>query len=162
MHETHKFAVMCDTFFPLKLSKFAKKLDDGKYAYSWYEGSPRPVWTWLRGDAEIPYPSLPVALPRLGGRSAAATMRAFPRGHPMAVRPAFLGDPRQARHGSLPHSRGRAGASARRRRSADEDAGRADGVRRRRARARGRVGRGRTPHDAVGPTSWLRATNFAR
>jgi hypothetical protein len=39
MHETHKFAVMCDTFFPLKLSKFARKLDDGKYAYSWYEGS---------------------------------------------------------------------------------------------------------------------------
>jgi hypothetical protein len=30
---------MCDTFYPLKLSKFAKELDDGKYAYSWYEGS---------------------------------------------------------------------------------------------------------------------------
>ncbi len=24
---------------PLKLSKFAKDLDDGKYAYSWYENS---------------------------------------------------------------------------------------------------------------------------
>ena len=24
---------------PLKLSKFAKKLDDGKYAYSWYENA---------------------------------------------------------------------------------------------------------------------------
>ena len=30
---------MCDTFHPLKLSKFAKDLDDGKYAYSWYENA---------------------------------------------------------------------------------------------------------------------------
>jgi hypothetical protein len=29
-----------DTFHPLKLSKFAKELDDGKYAYSWYENAP--------------------------------------------------------------------------------------------------------------------------
>ena len=36
-HETHELAVMCDTFHPLKLTKFAKDLDDGKYAYSWYE-----------------------------------------------------------------------------------------------------------------------------
>jgi homogentisate 1,2-dioxygenase len=34
-HETHEPAVMCDTFHPLKLTKFAKDLDDGKYAYSW-------------------------------------------------------------------------------------------------------------------------------
>jgi homogentisate 1,2-dioxygenase len=33
--ETTELAVMCDTFHPLKLSKLAKKLDDGKYAYSW-------------------------------------------------------------------------------------------------------------------------------
>jgi homogentisate 1,2-dioxygenase len=38
-HETHELAVMCDTFYPLKLSKFAKDLDDGKYAYSWYENA---------------------------------------------------------------------------------------------------------------------------
>ncbi len=38
-HETHELAVMCDTFYPLKLTKFAKKLDDGKYAYSWYENA---------------------------------------------------------------------------------------------------------------------------
>jgi homogentisate 1,2-dioxygenase len=38
-HETHELAVMCDTFYPLKLTKFAKDLDDGKYAYSWYETS---------------------------------------------------------------------------------------------------------------------------
>jgi hypothetical protein len=31
--------VMCDTFHPLKLTKFAKDLDDGKYAYSWYENA---------------------------------------------------------------------------------------------------------------------------
>jgi homogentisate 1,2-dioxygenase len=31
--------VMCDTFHPLKLSKFAKSLDDGTYWRSWYESS---------------------------------------------------------------------------------------------------------------------------
>jgi hypothetical protein len=30
---------MCDTFYPLELTKFAKKLDDGKYAYSRYENA---------------------------------------------------------------------------------------------------------------------------
>ena len=35
--ETHELAVMCDTFRPLKLSKLAQELDDGKYAYSWYD-----------------------------------------------------------------------------------------------------------------------------
>jgi hypothetical protein len=33
---------MCDTFHPLKLTKLAKKLDDGKYAYSWYEAAQQP------------------------------------------------------------------------------------------------------------------------
>jgi homogentisate 1,2-dioxygenase len=37
MVETHELAVMCDTFHPLKLTKFARGLDDGKYAYSWYD-----------------------------------------------------------------------------------------------------------------------------
>jgi homogentisate 1,2-dioxygenase len=35
--ETHELAVMCDTFHPLRLTKLAKELDDGKYAYSWNE-----------------------------------------------------------------------------------------------------------------------------
>jgi homogentisate 1,2-dioxygenase len=35
--ETGELAVMCDTFHPLRLSKWAKELDDGKYAYSWRE-----------------------------------------------------------------------------------------------------------------------------
>jgi hypothetical protein len=39
MHETAELAVMCNTFHPLKLSKFAKALDDRKYAYSWYENA---------------------------------------------------------------------------------------------------------------------------
>jgi len=30
---------MCDTLHPLKLTKFAKDLDNGKYAYSWYENA---------------------------------------------------------------------------------------------------------------------------
>jgi hypothetical protein len=38
-HETHELAVMCDTFHPLKVTKFAEDLDDGKYAYSWYENA---------------------------------------------------------------------------------------------------------------------------
>ena len=37
MTETHELAVMCDTFHPLQLTKFARDLDDGTYAYSWYE-----------------------------------------------------------------------------------------------------------------------------
>ena len=35
--ETTELAVMCDTFRPLKLSTFARDLDDGRYALSWYE-----------------------------------------------------------------------------------------------------------------------------
>jgi hypothetical protein len=38
-HDTHERAVMCDTLHPLKLTKFAKDLDNGKYAYSWYENA---------------------------------------------------------------------------------------------------------------------------
>jgi homogentisate 1,2-dioxygenase len=37
--ETTELAVMCDTFRPLKLSTFARDLDDGRYAYSWYEAA---------------------------------------------------------------------------------------------------------------------------
>jgi homogentisate 1,2-dioxygenase len=36
MHETHELAVMCDTFHPLRLSAFARDLDDGTYWRSWY------------------------------------------------------------------------------------------------------------------------------
>ncbi|HEY3922416.1 MAG TPA: homogentisate 1,2-dioxygenase [Gaiellaceae bacterium] len=35
--ETHELAVMCDTFHPLRLTKLAKSLDDGKYWQSWSE-----------------------------------------------------------------------------------------------------------------------------
>jgi homogentisate 1,2-dioxygenase len=37
MTETHELAVMCDTFHPLRLTPLAATLDDGQYAYSWYE-----------------------------------------------------------------------------------------------------------------------------
>jgi alpha-glucosidase len=40
------------------------------------------VWTWLRGDLEIPYFGLPVTMPRLGGDASTATMRAFRAGVP--------------------------------------------------------------------------------
>ena len=30
---------MCDTFRPLNLTNTAKDLDDGNYAYSWYENA---------------------------------------------------------------------------------------------------------------------------
>jgi len=30
---------MCDTFNPLKLTKFAQDLDDGKYWRSWFENA---------------------------------------------------------------------------------------------------------------------------
>ena len=35
--ETHELAVMCDTFHPLRLTTFARDLDDGTYWHSWYE-----------------------------------------------------------------------------------------------------------------------------
>jgi homogentisate 1,2-dioxygenase len=37
MTETQEYAVMCDTFHPLKLTTLAADLDDGKYMYSWAE-----------------------------------------------------------------------------------------------------------------------------
>ena len=92
------------------------------------------------------------------GRAAAAHGRRrrrddarLPRRRPVAGRPALLGAPRQPRRRPLPHGLGLARAPPRRARPADDDAGRADGLRRRRARARGRLGRGRAPDDAVGP-----------
>jgi hypothetical protein len=56
MHETHELAVMCDTFYPLKLSKFAKdRSTTAKYAYSWYEaaqeGEPDTASVDGEGDA---------------------------------------------------------------------------------------------------------------
>jgi homogentisate 1,2-dioxygenase len=39
MTRTDELAVMCDTFRPLRLSQLSKKLDDGKYALSWYENA---------------------------------------------------------------------------------------------------------------------------
>ena len=37
MTETHEYAVMCDTFHPLRLTTLAAELDDGRYMYSWAE-----------------------------------------------------------------------------------------------------------------------------
>ena len=52
-----------------------------------YAGFMRPAWTWLRGDEPPPpidreFMGLPVAVPRLDGRAAVATMRAFRAGVP--------------------------------------------------------------------------------
>jgi homogentisate 1,2-dioxygenase len=41
--ETHELAVMCDTFHPLRLTEFARELDDGRYALSWYEAAAAPA-----------------------------------------------------------------------------------------------------------------------
>jgi homogentisate 1,2-dioxygenase len=40
---TEELAVMWDTFRPLRLTQFARELDDPAYAYSWREGTPSPV-----------------------------------------------------------------------------------------------------------------------
>jgi homogentisate 1,2-dioxygenase len=40
---TEELAVMWDTFRPLRLTPFARELDDPSYAYSWREGRPSPV-----------------------------------------------------------------------------------------------------------------------
>jgi homogentisate 1,2-dioxygenase len=39
MTETHEYAVMCDTFHPLRLTTLAADLDDGRYMYSWAENA---------------------------------------------------------------------------------------------------------------------------
>jgi hypothetical protein len=62
-HETHALAVMCDTFYPLRLTKFAKDLDDGRYTYSWYENAQegadqmKPPWTATRAAPASPLTS---------------------------------------------------------------------------------------------------------
>ena len=43
MRHTDELAVMCDTFAPLRLSKLSQRLDDGKYALSWYENADAAV-----------------------------------------------------------------------------------------------------------------------
>ena len=50
-HETHELAVMCDTFNPLKLTKFAKDLDDGVYWQSWYANAESGADASADGDA---------------------------------------------------------------------------------------------------------------
>jgi alpha-glucosidase len=47
-----------------------------------YAGFSRPVWTWLRGELDLPYFELPVTMPRLDGNASVATMRAFRAGVP--------------------------------------------------------------------------------
>jgi len=42
---------MCDMFHPLKLSTFAKELDDGKFAY-WYENAPDVAGTEAAVDGD--------------------------------------------------------------------------------------------------------------
>src|SRR4029077_6673834 len=37
LQETAEYAVMCDTFHPLRLTSLAADLDDGKYMYTWAE-----------------------------------------------------------------------------------------------------------------------------
>ena len=47
-----------------------------------YAGFSRPVWTWLRGDVDLPYFELPIPMPRFGADASVATMRAFRAGVP--------------------------------------------------------------------------------
>ena len=84
-------------------------------------------------------------------RQATATMRAFRAGVPWPSIAPLVGARRQPRQRTVGDRRRLARPPARRHRAADDDARRADGLRRRRGRARGRVGRGRAPDDAVGP-----------
>jgi homogentisate 1,2-dioxygenase len=43
MRRTEELAVMWDTFRPMRLTEFARALDDPAYAYSWREEAPSPV-----------------------------------------------------------------------------------------------------------------------
>ena len=118
-----------------------------------YAGFLRPVWAWLlRGDL----PGAAAAVLGHSGRAAEPRRRGggrrdarLPRRRAVALGAALVDAARQPRHGALPHGRRLARPAARRHRPADDDARRADGLRRRRARARGRLGRGCAADDAV-------------
>ena len=87
-----------------------------------------------------------------GGGEAGRVDAQFRAGVPWDAVAPLLDAARQPRHCALPHGHRRARPASRRHRPADDDARCADALRRRRARARRRLGRGRTAHDAVGPT----------
>ena len=121
-----------------------------------YAGFLRPAWAWLRGD-ELPeelrryFWGTPVGLPRLDGHAADGDDAGFRAGVPwqsMLHSWTLLDSHDTARFRTVAGSRELHEVGHR---AADDDARRADGLRRRRARARGRLGRGRAPDDAVGP-----------
>ena len=124
-----------------------------------YSGFLRPLWTWLLRDDPEPeqqqqFWGIAVGVPQLGGEAAVDALRAFRAGVPWeAVLNSWnlLDSHDTAR---FRHDRRLARAASRRRRPADDAAGRADGVRGRRARSRGRLGRGRAADDAVGRRTW--------
>lgn len=76
MHETTELGVMCDTFHPLKLSTFAKGLDDGKCAYSWYENAPDVAGAEAAVDGDASGAGLTSRLESQGSRSRATDQRA--------------------------------------------------------------------------------------
>ncbi len=54
---------------------------DGWQGMMNYAGFTRPLWTWLRDpERDLPFPGVPVPVPRLGGAAVVATMRAFAAG----------------------------------------------------------------------------------
>ena len=121
-----------------------------------YAGFLRPAWEWLRGD-ELPdelrrsFWGTPVGLPRLDGRAATATMRAFRAGVPwQSVLHSWnlLDSHDTARFRTVSGSRALHEVGIGLQMTTPR---RADDLRRRRARARGRLGRGRAPDDALGP-----------
>ena len=69
---------------------------DGWHGSMNYSGFLRPVWTWLRGD-DLPeellsfFWSIPIGLPRLGGRRGRRGDAQLPRRAPLGSRPPLVG-----------------------------------------------------------------------
>ncbi len=59
VRETTELAVMCDTFRPLKLSTFARDLDDGHYALSLVRASVRGAGPRRRHEPSVGVSSSP-------------------------------------------------------------------------------------------------------
>ena len=86
MTETHEYAVMCDTFNPLRLTTLAADLDDGKYMYSWAEDAVVERPHARRRSRRRHLASLDAARPRLGRHLHGAATRSWPRSTRSATR----------------------------------------------------------------------------
>ena len=125
MTETHEYAVMCDTFNPLRLTTLAADLDDGKYMFSWAEDPRRTAARPTTTPPASPLTCSSCSSSSTGTAPARCRTRSWPRSTSSATRRSTSGDygvvrrgaRRGGRHAAL-HRRGGGGLGGRERRAA--------------------------------------------